>query len=695
MNKKWKATVSVVLCASMIAGGAGMTTYAKNNNVKTDKKVVKNVDTKQDLEKEEHKSNGEVLYVFTDSNGEINKIVVSDEMRKLIGNDIPADDENLLGIKKNIPVQIKVSYELDGKEINASDLAGKDGHVKIRFDYENTERKTSVVDGKKEQMYVPYVMITGMILENDVFSNVKVTNGKLIDDGDRTIIAGFALPGIQEDLKISEDKLELPDYIEIEADAKQFSMMETMTVATNEIFGEMDSSKFNSLDGLKDSMDQMTDAMSQLMDGSDKLADGLNTLNEKTGELSKGIGQLSLGSSKLEKGASDLDAGAGQLLDGSAQLSTGLSTLASNNAALTGGAEQVFTTLLSTAQSEIEKAGLSVPQLTIGNYSGVLNGIIASLDENAVYDQALKMVTAKVEENRPLIEKGVEKVVREQVTAQVTAVVKQQIAVKVTEAVKNQVAEKVINQAAGMSKEQYDQAVAAGKIEETIQSQIAAAIESQMNSDNVKGQINNLTETKMSEAATQQLIASKIEEQMQTGAIKDTIAKNIEIQVQQKISEAMASDEVKAKLEAASEGSKAIIKLKASLDSYNSFYLGLVTYTNGVAAAAKGAADLNTGILTLKDGTSMLKGGTKELNAGVSKLSGAAPALIDGVAQLKDGSVKLSEGLGEFNEKAVKKLVDAVDGDLGALASRLKGMVNLSKDEDQPVKIIYRTEKVE
>ncbi len=699
-NKKWKSAVSVVLCATMVAGGSGVTTYAKNNDIKAERSIVKNTETKQVKENKSVTSNDEVLYVFTNPDGAVNKIIVSDEMRKMIGNSIPKDDVNLLGMQKDLPVQLEISYELDGKKISAADLAGKNGHVKIRIDYKNKEKKTCVVDGKKEQLFVPYVMLTGMILENDVFSNVKVTNGKLVDDGDRTVVAGIALPGIQENLKISEDKLELPDYVEIEADAQGFKMMETMTIATNEIFGELDSSKFNSANGLKDSLDQMTNAMGQLMDGSNKLADGLHTLNEKTGELSNGIGQLALGSAQLENGVSTLDGGAGQLLDGSSQLSTGLSTLASNNEALTGGAQQVFNTLLSTAQSEIEKAGLSVPQLSIGNYADVLNGVIGSLDQNAVYDQALKMVTAKVEEKRPLIEEGVKKVVSEQVTAQVTAKVQQEVQAKVTEGVKAQVEEKVIQTVTAavgspMTKEQYEQAVQAGKVPQEVQEKVVATIEAQMNSEEIQGTIRGLVEGKMAEAGTKDLVATTINQQMQTAEVQAIVAQNIEIQVQQKISEAMASDEVKQKMEAASEGAKAVIKLKAALDGYNSFYLGLVSYTNGVATAAQGAADLNAGVLTLKNGTSALLGGTKELNAGINKLKGAAPALIDGVAQLKDGSVKLSDGLGEFNEKAVKKLVGAVDGDLGKLATRLKGMVNVSKGEEKPVKIIYRTEKIE
>ena len=202
----------------------------------------------------------------------------------------------------------------------------------------------------------------------------------------------------------------------------------------------------------------------------------------------------------------------------------------------------------------------------------------------------------------------------------------------------------------------------------------------------------------------QQLISAKVSEQMETETVKNTIAENTELQVQKAISEAMASDEVQSKLTAASEGAASLISLKASLDSYNSFYLGLISYTDGVAQAADGAGTLKSGAAELKDGTAKLYSGAGELYSGILKIKDGAPALVDGITQLRDGSLKLSDGLKEFNEKGVQKLVDAVDGDLAGLTARLRATIDVSKeyksfsgisdDMDGQVKFIYRTESI-
>ena len=163
----------------------------------------------------------------------------------------------------------------------------------------------------------------------------------------------------------------------------------------------------------------------------------------------------------------------------------------------------------------------------------------------------------------------------------------------------------------------------------------------------------------------------------------------------------MASDEVKAKLAAASEGAKSIISLKTSLDSYNAFYLGLLTYTNGVASAADGASALASGASDLKDGTAQLKAGAATLYDGILQLKNGTPALVDGVSQLKDGAMQLSDGLKKFNEEGVQKIIDLVDGDMKGIVTRLKATTDVSKnyrnfsgirdDMDGQVKFIYRT----
>ena len=80
---------------------------------------------------------------------------------------------------RDLPIEMKMTYYLDGEEITPEELAGKSGKVTIRADYTNKEKAENGV-------YVPFAAVTGMML-NKNFTNVEVTNGKFINDGDRSI----------------------------------------------------------------------------------------------------------------------------------------------------------------------------------------------------------------------------------------------------------------------------------------------------------------------------------------------------------------------------------------------------------------------------------------------------------------------------------------------------------------------------
>lgn len=217
---------------------------------------------------------------------------------------------------------------------------------------------------------------------------------------------------------------------------------------------------------------------------------------------------------------------------------------------------------------------------------------------------------------------------------------------------------------------------------------VPAKVEEQMATDEIKA-----------------AIQSNIDAQMGSDALKETVAANIELQVQKAITDNMAGEEVQSKLAAASEGAKSVIALKASLDNYNVFYLGLQAYTAGVAEAASGAGTLSAGIGELKNGTGKLYDGSTRLYDGILTMKKSAPALTDGITQLRDGALELSDGLAQFNEEGIQKLVDAVDGDLDGLADRLRRISEVSKNYksfagiddsmDGKVKFIYRTDAIE
>ena len=761
MSKTTKKILAICLCAALCLGGAGMA-FAQASSKKADDQPVSAA--QQAAELQQKISKDETVYVLTGADGSVKKIIVSDWLKNELGSASVADKsdlsdiENVKGdesytingdnmtvwdaqgndiyyqgnIQKELPVGLSVRYYLDGKSVSPEELKGKSGKVTIRFDYENRQYETVQINGVNQRIYVPFAMLTGMILDNDTFQNVKITNGKLVNDGDRTVVVGLAFPGLQENLNLSRDDLSIPDSVEITADVTNFSLGMTVTLACNDLFSQLGDVDLTSLDSTS-ALDQLTGAMDQLLSGSSALYEGLSTLLDKSGELVSGVEELAQGAAAIKSGADSVDDGAAQLKAGLADLSSGLNTLSANSEALNSGAKQVFNSLLETAATQIRAKGLNVPDLTIENYAEELNTLIKSLDETTVYETALKQVTDAVEAQRPVItqkvteavrqqvETKVTAAVRQQVTEKVTAAVQQQVTATVTDTVQQQVAEQVIQAAANMSKADYDAAVAAGIIPQQTQDAVNAAIQAQMGSEAVQSKIaenvsaqmaseavqSKITEninTQISSEAVQATITENTDAQLQTEAIQATIQQQTELQVQKAISENMASDAVQSQLKKASEGAQTLIALKASLDDYNTFYLGLLTYTGGVDDAAAGANALYAGADQLKDGTAQLRAGAAQLYNGVLQLQDGTPALVSGVTQLKDGAMQLSEGLQQFNRDGIQKLVNLLQNDVGDLSARVQATIDVSKDyrsfagisddAEGQVKFIYRTDEI-
>ena len=312
----------------------------------------------------------ETVYVLADSTGKERKVIVSDHLINDENKDTIEDASTLKDIEnvkgdetfkqdgskltwqadgndiyyqgtstKETPVSQTITYSLDGKEVKPEELAGKSGKVTIRFDYTNNETVKTKIGGKEEEIYVPFAAISGMVLD-DSFSNVKVTNGKVISDGKNNIVVGYALPGLKESLDVDDSDFDgdvsIPDYVEVTADVENFSLSTTMTVvmnATNFISKDGDAD----LSEVDDMLDTLTDATDQLKDGSGELADGVDTLKSKMGEFKDGVGTLKNGIKDYTDGASTLSTGIGTLKSGVDTLAGSVPTLISGVGTLKDG----------------------------------------------------------------------------------------------------------------------------------------------------------------------------------------------------------------------------------------------------------------------------------------------------------------------------------------------------------------------
>ena len=568
-------------------------------------------------------------YIIADASGRTEKVIESS------GTGMTYPDIT----SSELPVSFTVRYTLDGAVITPEELAGKSGHICIRFECENLSRQLVKVNGTAEKLCTPYAVLTGLMLDRDRFAGVEISGGRAIDDGKHIIAAGLILPGMADSLDPegrSELVSKLPSFMEISADVTDFALDGAYGVILPLNTEELDIEGIDELKDLEDQMDKLSDGMkdlrsgaSALSSGAKDLSDGAAQLGDGTKKLAEGTDRLAGGTDALADGASALSKGIDRLEGGVGELSTGLSLLTENSGLLRSGADQIFETMLGTVSDSLAAAGLPAGALTPENYSEKLSSIISSLDKDAVYAQALGTVTAAVEANR------------------------QAVAEAVTGAIRAQVREAVISAAGFPSADAYQQLLDAGQIPDAVAQGIENGINAQMSSDEISAAIASQTDS----------------------------------QIQALIAQQMESDEVKARIAAAGEGLAKVSTAKAQLDSLAAFCSGVNEYTRGVDSAAAGAGQLSDGVKALKEGSSTLSsgagelsGGVKTVNKGSHDLADGAAALTDGAVRLADGAAKLSDGINRLDEDGISRITDRFGGENARIAARFAQLIELGRE---------------
>ena len=581
----------------------------------------------------------ETVFVMADANGHTDHIVVSERLYNPEGADTIEDVSTLENIEnvdgdetfvlgeggalvwnangadisyegttdKPLPVGVRITYRLDGQEIAPADLAGKSGHLDMELAYSSSLTAETNVAGEKTDMAVPFLMATVMILDDDVYDNVEITNGKVIDAGNLKAALCYGMPGVREALNLDAYEkidLELPETATISADVTDYHTSGAYTLATNSVFN-LKKNEISLIDEdidldavsgeLSDAVDQLLDGIDKLYDGTGDLEKGAGDLNDGASDLKDGTAQLKNGAGRLKDGASDLKDGTTQLKDGASDLKDGLGEIDGNSEALADGAKQIFEGILATAneglkekEADFNEYGIELNELTIDNYAEELERLEAELLEavevevykeadalvaskvksavkkevtsrvysgakkkvkNAVTEVAVAQVTEKVQEGADnLVRQKVTEGAREKVRLQVEAAVAQQVRAAVEAEARNKVEAAVRNP---------DEATVSAKVSEKlnsadVQAQIDAETASRMGSDEVKAAI----ESKMDEAARAQVeakrdaIRSAVADAVR-GTLSDITdeAGNVVTTVDQQ----MASDEVQSQINTATE----------------------------------------------------------------------------------------------------------------------------------------------
>lgn len=188
---------------------------------------------------------------------------------------------------KSSPINFKIKYYLNDKEKNVKDIIGKKGNIRIKIDIENTLKNTVKVNGKVEEVYTPFIVMGGTIIDTKDNSNINVTNGKVVETGNKATILSISTPGLYESLNIEE--LSKLDTMEISYDTNKFSLNNIYFVATPKLLEEKDIKGFENVDSLVNSINLLQSNMNQIEDGSKSLNEGLKNAHEGSNLIVKKV----------------------------------------------------------------------------------------------------------------------------------------------------------------------------------------------------------------------------------------------------------------------------------------------------------------------------------------------------------------------------------------------------------------------
>ncbi len=363
----------------VVAAGAAVSFGMKHKSVKDDGNAASegtaassasgtaSEETTENQESAQEKDKTETVYIKSDAEGNTKEITVETTLKHPSdGSDIQ-DQSNLKDIRNTkgdeeytqgsdgsliwenhgadisykgtsdaeSPVKVKVTYYLNGEQVSPKKLAGKSGRVKIRFDYENTATETVTVKKKAYEVQTPFLVMSALVLPSDTFSNIEVTNGKLMNMDDQNMVIGYAMPGLADSLQLSgyevTEDIDIPEYVEVTADAKEFELEFTASIITPGLLEDLDLDDLKDADDFADGMDDLKDGVDDMDEGVGELYDGLKEFDGYLDEYTSGVTALRDAMNQVRDGAGTLNSNSKALTDGAAALQSGLEQL---NAAL-------------------------------------------------------------------------------------------------------------------------------------------------------------------------------------------------------------------------------------------------------------------------------------------------------------------------------------------------------------------------
>ncbi len=615
-------------------------------------------------------SKSETVYSNLDSNGKAYKTIVSTQLTNEDKSDEITDISNLLNIEntngdetfkkegnqivwdsngnniyykgesdKQLPVECKITYELNGEEISAEELKGKSGNVKIKINYTNNEKHIVSINGKQVTMYTPFIIVAGTKIDNAKNKNIQITNGKIVDNGESTLAVGIAMPGMQENIGISKSKIDIPEEIEISMETEDFEMGNIIAVVAVKGIDEDLTSDLNS----------MYSQINELANASNEILAGANQLKEGTSELVSGVDQL-------KDGTGAAYAGSKQIKDEVEESTKNLkndNTPAIDSKTLEAIKAQA---MQSATLSDEQKAGIAAQAKVAATLSDEQKaGIAAQAKAGAKLTDAQKAGIAT----------------------------QAKAAAKLTDAQKAEIAAQ-----AKLTDEQKAKITAQAKAgAEFTKTQKTAIIEQAQK---------KYTET-LTEAEKQLILTVAQNTAYQTAtttalAVAESTAEATALKVAQSVAESTAeATALKVAQSVAESTAETTAQTVAQSTATQTAETTALTVAQSTATQTAGATATQTATqvgnqakqkFTNQVVSQMSTLGTAldELTNGLANIDNGVSALSVGTNKLDSGALQLANGVKTFNEQGISKINNLVNEDLRNIASRVEKMNELANE---------------
>lgn len=688
-NYKWcKILISAVLCPALALGtaacgqnstsaGSGSTAAAEESleeresaEKKAEEVVFKPpVDTPYVTPGEKDES----VYVKADAAGRPTEKTVEVVLKKIEGTDPIEDRSNLREIKNKegneeftgagqgrylwqnngedihykgksdeaLPVNVRITYYLEGQEVSPEQIAGKSGKVKIRFDYENSTD-------------VPFMVLSAVMLPGDVFTDVEVTNGRVMDLGDQKAVIGFAFPGLMDSLKLASyeptEEIELPEYVEIEARAEEFALDFTASVVSTGLFEDLEDKDLEDLDELPEDMEELTDASSEIRDAAQELADGGSEFGDYLSQYFDGLSQLSEGTGSLEQGLTLLSGNISKISEGSKSLQGGLEQI---DRSLAG----IDLSKLSSPESQEASEAAQAALVSLGQSSAALKEKLGNIeteletvqtfveDVNTYKGQVQALQNAVDEMPAPDLaaqdpENGWTDSLNEEASSQAV-----EAADDVRDSIINIVESSSFPDELGLTDEQKAQII----------NQIVDSIYENTNVEDIEISLDStfgeIRDKIQKEAEGQRNTLRDASAQIVEPAVPDTEALSPE--KMEEITQIIGNMEQSlAVVGAYAEG---VSSLTTSLTELSS---ALTQLKSGISQLSGGSAQLTEGLGVFEKALSQASEGSAQLSSAMKTVTSAGGELGSAYRQLVDGMNEFADGIAEFDEEGIQSLAE-------------------------------------